>query len=126
MDRPIICEAIDLGRLRIPHPDQAEIDRQSAELLMRNRPSLAFVQSRCCAQCWGPVVLRCIEDEWRIVCPKGCQPGGHVSAGYVEYRLAQDAIDAAKVAANYPELNPYKPTPGEREANRRALFGEEE
>ncbi len=80
-------------------------------------------KDRRCAVCWRPVVLKCIENEWQIVCPRGCQPGGHVSAGYVEWRERQDIIDAAKVAANYPELNPYKSTPEERQANRAALFG---
>jgi hypothetical protein len=70
------------------------------------------------------MVLKCIEDEWAVVCPKGCLPGGHVSASYVERREQQDAIDAAKVAANYPEFNPRTFTPEEREANKRALFGE--
>jgi hypothetical protein len=84
------------------------------------------VRKRRCAICWGPVVLKCIDGDWVVVCPKGCQPGGHVSEDYVEYRRAQDALDAAKVAANYPELAPAKPAPDEIKAKAAALWPEEE
>jgi hypothetical protein len=70
------------------------------------------------------MVLKCLDGEWAVVCPKGCLPGGHVSSSYVEMREKQDAIDALKVASNYPDLNPHRFTPEERESNKRALFGE--
>jgi hypothetical protein len=108
---------VTLDELRQPHPEQERIDRDSAFILRASD-----VQDRRCAICWGPVVLKCIENEWQIVCPHDCQPGGHVSAGYVEWRERQDAIDAAKVQHNYPELAPQTSTE-EREANKRALFG---
>lgn len=76
-----------------------------------------------CAQCWGPVVLKCVEGAWLPVCPKGCQPGGVVSETYVDHRRANDSIDAAKVAANYPQLAPDTRTPEDRDADKRALFG---
>jgi hypothetical protein len=108
-----------LDELRQPHPDQERIDRESAHILLASA-----VKDRRCAQCLGPVVLKWIDNEYQIVCPNDCHPGGHVSAGYVEWRERQDIIDAAKVAANYPELNPHRFTPEQREANRRALYGE--
>lgn len=108
-----------LDELRQPHPEQERIDRESVHVLLASS-----VKDRRCAQCWNPVVLKVIEGEWQIVCPRGCQPGGHVSAGYVEWREQQDIIDAAKVTANYPELNPHKSTPEQREASKRALYGE--
>jgi len=84
------------------------------------------VRKRRCATCWGPVVLKCVEDDWIVVCLKGCQPGGHVSEDYVAWRRTQDGIDAAKVAANYPELAPAEPSPDEIKANAAALWPEEE
>jgi len=108
---------VTLDDLREPHPDQERIDRESAHILRASD-----VKDRRCAQCYGPMVLKWLDDDWQIVCPHGCQPGGHVSAGYVEWRERQDIIDAAKVAANYPELAP-KISPEERKANREALFG---
>jgi hypothetical protein len=106
-----------LDDLRQPHPEQGRIDRESAFILRASD-----VKDRRCAQCWNPVVLKCVEGQWQIVCPRGCQPGGHVSAAYVEWRRQQDAIDAAKVQHNYPEFV-SKTSPEEREANKRALFG---
>ncbi|MCJ7528832.1 MAG: hypothetical protein MUO37_12180 [Methyloceanibacter sp.] len=79
-----------------------------------------------CAQCWGPVVLKCVEGEWTVVCPKDCSPGGFVSENYVNYRQMNDAIDTAKVAANYPDLNPHKPKPENAGRAAEALFGQEE
>lgn len=79
-----------------------------------------------CAQCWGPVVLKCIKGEWTVVCPKGCSPGGFVSENYVEHRRSTDGVDAGKVAANYPDLNPHKMTPEESRRAASALFGTEE
>lgn len=81
------------------------------------------VSNRRCAQCWKPMVLRFIDGEWTVICPRGCQPGGHVSAGYVDHREHQDALDAERVAANYPELDEKKSTPEELEAKKKALWG---
>jgi hypothetical protein len=61
------------------------------------------------------------NGAWEIYCPKECEPGGHVSEENVEMRKKQDAMDAAKVAFNYPELDPTEPVEGESEA----LFQEE-
>lgn len=63
------------------------------------------VQKRRCAQCWGPVVMRFNDatQSFEIVCPRGCEPGGHVSESYVEQRLAEDDFDYMRVAANYPD-----------------------
>jgi hypothetical protein len=82
------------------------------------------VRRRRCAICWGPVVLKYVEGEWVVVCPKGCQPGGHVSEDYVEYRRQRDTMDYMIAAANYPELAP-KPDPEMLKAGRKALFGED-
>jgi len=82
------------------------------------------VHRRRCATCWGPVVLKCVEGDWVVVCPKGCQPGGHVSEDYVEWRRAKDAAEAAQVAANYPELAGLDPEEIKKDAA--ALWPEEE
>jgi len=82
------------------------------------------VRKRRCAVCWGPVVLKYVEDDWIVVCPKGCQPSGHVSEEYVAWRRAKDAAEAAQVAANYPELAGLDPD--ETTKNTAALWPEEE
>jgi len=61
-----------------------------------------YVHTRRCAQCWGPVVS--VGDE--LVCPKGCEPGGHVDAGWVEGQIANDTYEYERVAQNYPDLVP--------------------
>jgi len=83
------------------------------------------VKKRRCAICWGPVVYRWVGDDWHVVCPKGCEPGGHVSEEYVEVAQAHDAYMAAEVASNYPELVENQPSKEELSKNRQALFGEE-
>jgi len=98
-------------------PDQTRIDAESAGLLRQS-----FVATRRCAQCWQPVVLKWLDGKYQIVCPRGCQPGGHVSEDYVNYRRAQDAIDACKVEANYPSLVRDKPTPEQIKHDRDALW----
>lgn len=70
------------------------------------RHPLNYVRSRRCAQCYGAVVEKRIDDEWQIVCPKGCEPGGHVSEAYVKARMAEDLLEAHQVIQNYPELAP--------------------
>lgn len=63
------------------------------------------VQKRRCAQCWGRVVMQYNAEigDFEIVCPRGCEPGGHVSEDYVERRLAENEFDHMRVAANYPD-----------------------
>jgi hypothetical protein len=79
-----------------------------------------------CAICWGPLVLKWIEGDRVVVCPKGCQGDGHVSEDYVTWRRAKDAADAAQVAANYPELAGPSMTPDEIAKNTAALWPKEE
>jgi hypothetical protein len=82
------------------------------------------VKHRRCAQCYGPVVLRCTTGGvWAIQCPRGCSPGGHVTEDYAEQAIARDVIDAEKVLANYPELRPDRGADNPAAA-RKALFGE--
>ena len=89
---------------------------------MKPRPLYSFLKERRCAQCWGSVKDRQLADgSWEIYCPRGCEPGGHISEENVEMRKKQDEMDAAKVAFNYPELDPTEPIEGESEA----LFQEE-
>jgi hypothetical protein len=107
--------------LRRPVSNQSEIDRESARLLLHDH-----VKTRRCATCWGPVVLKWLDEEWGIVCPRGCQPGGHISENYVISAIIRDTQDAGKVLANYPELNPHKLSREQVEGAKRALFGEEE
>jgi hypothetical protein len=75
------------------------------------------------------MTLKPIRDEtsgdiaWDIVCPKGCQPGGHVSEAYVEAVRAKDGLDRDQVVMNYPELNPDPMSDEEIEAGKEALWG---
>ena len=88
---------------------------------MKLRPLHSFLKKRRCAQCWGPMKDRKVDGSWEIYCPNECEPGGHVSEDYVEMQKKQDAMDAAKVVFNYPELDPSEPVEGESES----LFQEE-
>lgn len=58
-----------------------------------------------CAQCWGALVERHINGEFTIVCPRGCQPGGFVTAEYAARRRSNDLADFYEVVANYPQLD---------------------
>ena len=83
--------------------------------MSNDRPLYSHVRKRRCAQCWGPVADRQLNDgSWEIYCPKGCQPGGHVSQEHVEIMRANDSINYAKAAENYPELDPFRVTSEER------------
>jgi hypothetical protein len=89
------------------------------------------IDDRRCAQCWGVVVSRLVDEdqgprsERKIVCLKDCQPGGHVSATYVELAKRQDHDNHLEVAKNYPELSGYvPPTEEEIEEMSNTLFGE--
>jgi hypothetical protein len=67
------------------------------------------------------------EVDWRLVCPKGCQPGGHVSEWYVEDRRLHDQFDYIRVVSDYPDLGPPPLTPEELRSVKDALgWGEEE
>jgi len=48
------------------------------------------------------------DGKWEIYCPRGCRPGGHVSEAFVEIMQTVDSINYAKVAENYPELDPFQ------------------
>lgn len=87
------------------------------------------VEKYACAQCWGPVVLKHFDepdetgDHWRAVCPKGCEPGGLVSAAWVERQRTNDQMNSERVRHEYPELDPLpERTPEEKSAARKALF----
>ena len=78
-----------------------------------------------CAQCYGPLVEACDAGEWRVVCPKRCEPGGFVTAAFVTRRLAESAAELEEVARNYPQLDKRpKQTPEQKRANRAALWGD--
>lgn len=64
-----------------------------------------YATTRRCAQCWGPVVA---THDGDLICSKGCKPGGHVDAGWVEAQIAKSAIEYERVAQNYPELAPNR------------------
>jgi hypothetical protein len=74
------------------------------------------------------MTLKPVRDEdgevtdWDIVCPKECQPGGHVSEAYVERVRSEDGINTSKVTMNYPELDPNPMTDEEIEAGKEALW----
>ena len=42
--------------------------------------------------------------EGELVCPNGCEPGGHVSLEYVDRMKARELLDFVQVADTYPEL----------------------
>lgn len=99
-------------------------------------PRMLFgeVKSRRCAQCWGPMVLKAfpVEDgqagerEWHLICPKGCQPGGHVSEWFVNDQREHDLGNYVRVVDAYPELGPPPLTPEELKAAKEALWGKED
>lgn len=95
---------------------------------MEDRILWSQVEKRRCAQCHGKMVMRHRKNEetgdteWYIICPRGCEPGGHVSEKFVEASEAQDSIDAFKVKQNYPELDPHKLTEEEVERGKNALW----
>ena len=83
------------------------------------------VKKRRCAICWGPVVQRWNGKKLEIVCPKGCEPGGHVSEEFVERKRSEDIINTTKVEEAYPQLVERIPmTDEEHEASEKALWGE--
>jgi hypothetical protein len=100
----------------------------------------ALVRDYRCAQCWG-VLVELWKDEryvpriagsgepsggYVVECPRHCQPGGFVTAAFAERRQAESAAELAKVAANYPALDPRpQPSAEARQAQAAALFGEE-
>lgn len=59
-----------------------------------------WLKDRRCAQCWGYMVMR----DGELICPKGCQPGGHVSIEYVDRMKAKEVLELSEVAEAYPEL----------------------
>ena len=81
------------------------------------------VRKRRCAICLGPVVLRHFDEadnegnHWRVVCPRECQPGGHITVESAEYQQAKDLTDMEKVAANYPEFD-ARPKPAAEQIER--------
>lgn len=62
-------------------------------------------ENRRCAQCWGPVQLAVQWDgSAALVCPNGCEPGGHVSDIHVRYEQMTMESVAREAARNYPDL----------------------
>ena len=90
---------------------------------MRDNLLWSQVKKRRCAQCHGPMTMKKIDEDWVIVCPKGCEPGGHVSESFVDQQQKKDSIDAFKVGQNYPELDPNKLTEEEIKNGKDALWG---
>lgn len=84
-----------------------------------------LVKKYCCAQCFGPLVERFIDGEYRVICPKKCQPGGFVTQAWAAKQKAEGHAEASEVEKNYPELSENKPlTADERKRMRAALYGE--
>jgi len=80
------------------------------------------VKKRRCAVCYRPVVLKMVMGQWKVVCLRNCQPGGHVSEGWVDHRRMADMMEAAEVASNYPELVPER-EPLDIGRSKETLFG---
>lgn len=64
----------------------------------------AFVRTHRCAGCWGPLVERYIDRQYKVVCPKGCQPGGFVTEAFVEKRKSESRGELYEVQRHYPFL----------------------
>lgn len=84
----------------------------------------AFIRRYRCAQCWGGLVEKYLSGEWRVVCPKACQPGGFVTAATVYKNRARSSEEHAEVIKNYPQFAPPKSTPEQVARNKKLLFGE--
>lgn len=64
-----------------------------------------------CSSCWRRLVEKAFpveggrpgQDEWKVVCPKGCDRG-FVSQHWVEQQRAKDSQEAREVAKSYPNL----------------------
>lgn len=88
--------------------------------------SATLVREYVCAQCHGPLVEKYADGAFKVMCPKGCQPGGFVTRTWAERRRAESAAELAEVARLYPQLGPRSPrTPEQRRANLDALYGQE-
>ena len=84
-----------------------------------------LVKNYCCAQCFGPLVEKFIDDQYQVVCPRNCQPGGFVTQAWAAEQKAENHVEAIEVVKNYPELATTKPlSADERAADKRALYGE--
>lgn len=78
-----------------------------------------------CAQCWKPLIEKFIDGQWKVFCPRGCQPGGFVTRHYAERRYAKELEEFYEVASYYPELDPRpKLSEEQRERLKAELFGE--
>lgn len=107
-------------------------------------PNPVLVADYRCAQCYGVLV-----ELWKaeagapatdpqtgrplapagayvVSCPKGCQPGGFVTASYIDQARAADLAAADEVRAAYPFLadNQPKPTRDQAARARTALYGD--
>ena len=85
-----------------------------------------LVRDFVCAQCWKPLVEICIKGiGFKVLCPRGCQPGGFVTRGYAERRYAKEMEEFYEVANYYPELDPRpKQSEDERARLKAELYGE--
>lgn len=87
----------------------------------------ALVRDHVCAQCYGRLVERYLDDEFKVVCPKGCQPGGFCTQAWADSRRAESAAELDEVARHYPQLDMRpKRSPEQQRAAIDALFGREE
>lgn len=92
---------------------------------MDTLPNQRLVKNHCCAQCFGPLVERFVDGEYRVICPKACKPGGFVTQAWAAKHKAENHAEAVEVEKNYPELSTKKPaTADERKRDRDALYGE--
>lgn len=85
-----------------------------------------LVQRYVCAQCWGPIVERYVNDVFVVACPNACEPGGFVTAEYAARRQSSNISEFYEVVDNYPQLDPrQKLTPEHKRELAAALHGEE-
>lgn len=79
-----------------------------------------------CAQCFGPLVERYLDDQFVVACPKACQPGGFVTAEYAARRESESLQEFYEVVDNYPALDPRpKLTPEQRRVIANVMHAEE-
>lgn len=91
-----------------------------------NNPALAnahTIKTQVCARCWGALVEKFIDGQYRVVCAAGCDPIAFVSRDRVEQMKRQAHHDYQDVIKRYPQLAP-KPKPINRAESKRLLYGD--
>ena len=76
-----------------------------------------------CARCWGALVLKHLEGEWRVVCAADWTHPGYVTAAWVDHRRKLDNLEASEVGSRFAEILSLKRP--DLKAASRALYGDD-